>query len=222
VHLLIGVTTYIEVDVGRNNTIIIGPQGLSSLWPFLHLFEKVVNKSAQLEFMCYVSYMTVTITKEDVMSKLKFRVESGVAGWYAFVLKEDTKRYLRTDGSLQEWAYSNNDTVYFKSRNDVEWAIVNFNSKEEEPTTRPMTAMEISMLPRGTAFIPHENGPMTYGDLYNPSVQTNPKGLLYLDEFYIDDLKGYRKPGETEILPFTVDASVPTICDILNETHGRG
>lgn len=65
--------------------------------------------------------------------------------------------------------------------------------------TRAMTADEIAMLPRGTAFV------TAFGcTIYSPRILLEENGEIRIGEYGIDDVK-YRLPGETEIRKFEVE-----------------
>lgn len=68
---------------------------------------------------------------------------------------------------------------------------------------RPMTAQEIVMLPRGTAFVTEFNC-----TIYCPRILQEETGEIRIGEYGIEDVKGYRLPGTTEILPLTVEETV--------------
>ena len=68
-------------------------------------------------------------------------------------------------------------------------------------TTRQMTAHEIAMLPRGTAFIRKD----TECDFYNPSIHERYCEIVFTGVCGIEDCLGYRLPGTTDIRKFEVD-----------------
>jgi len=69
-----------------------------------------------------------------------------------------------------------------------------------EKKTRPMTAQEIAMLPRGTAFI--HNNKLAW---YNPVIIGEESAPAYIDGINVNRFKGYRLPNETEISKFEVE-----------------
>ena len=71
---------------------------------------------------------------------------------------------------------------------------------ERIATTGPMTASEIAMLPRGTAFVTSFGG-----TIYSPRILLEETGEIRIGEYGIDDITGYRLPGETEIRKFEVE-----------------
>lgn len=71
----------------------------------------------------------------------------------------------------------------------------------QEKKTRPMTAQEIAMLPRGTAFV---NGD---GDeVYNTSVVGYSDGSVWFEFDEAMTFKGYILPNKTELRKFEVEA----------------
>jgi len=66
--------------------------------------------------------------------------------------------------------------------------------------TNQMAAFEIAMLPRGTAFVTSFGG-----TIYSPRILLEETGEIRIGEYGIDDITGYRLPGETEIRKFEVD-----------------
>ena len=72
----------------------------------------------------------------------------------------------------------------------------------KKTTTRPMTAKEIAMLPRGTAFI--------FGKevFYNPGIYVDGSGNVRVLGTRLLSYKGYRlptDPDDSEPRPFTVE-----------------
>jgi len=68
--------------------------------------------------------------------------------------------------------------------------------------TRQMTAQEIAMLPRGTAFV-HWNG----WKMYNPVIIDCTDGTMCIGNEDSLQFKGYILPNETKIRPFTTEES---------------
>ncbi len=62
----------------------------------------------------------------------------------------------------------------------------------------PMTAKELALLPRGTAFV-HGNG----WKMYNPQIIDCTDGTLCIGTEDDSQFVGYRLPGSTDIIPFT-------------------
>jgi hypothetical protein len=69
-------------------------------------------------------------------------------------------------------------------------------------TTRPMTAQEIAMLPRGTAFVHGNNWRM-----YNPVIIDCTDGTMCIGNEDSLQFNGYILPTETEVRPFTTEES---------------
>ena len=68
-----------------------------------------------------------------------------------------------------------------------------------EPKTRPMTAYEIAMLPRGTAFVRVNHS------TYNPRIYCLPStGEMQIDGSDLSNYSGYILPTETELRKFEI------------------
>lgn len=68
--------------------------------------------------------------------------------------------------------------------------------------TRPMTAHEIAMLPRGTAFVGNDAS-----EVFCPAIVMLSVDAIEIGGYMISEYCGYRLPNETEILPFTTEES---------------
>lgn len=68
--------------------------------------------------------------------------------------------------------------------------------------TRDMTADEIAMLPRGTAFIGNDAAEMFCATI---TAHAEDYGAITIDGYMISEYAGYRLPGETEIRNFEVE-----------------
>ncbi|MCP4393212.1 MAG: hypothetical protein GY804_02940 [Alphaproteobacteria bacterium] len=82
--------------------------------------------------------------------------------------------------------------------------------KEEESTTRPMTAQEIAMLPRGTAFVYKDTESQKKAVVYNPFVSYGARvlevgNMTLINSSSLADFDGYQLPNEEEVRAFTVE-----------------
>jgi len=140
---------------------------------------------------CYLEYRIANKTSDGL--RLDELLEQ--ADWKLENILVSGKSMVELDDRMSDC----HEMLYWVCRNNH--CIENYSLKKQAPTMRDMTAQEIAMLPRGTAFV------RAAGDkVWNPYINISPsEGVLLNDDIIVNNMKGYILPNETEIREFKVE-----------------